>query len=80
MFTKYVQFIETAQMVEKYSHCLGISYYICQIFGGLGSNEFQNKMTVWHPWQLKKIKILGAVLELPAKQHCRFSPFDPFSW
>ena len=27
-----------------------------------------------HPWQLeKKIKILGAVLELPAKQHCHFS-------
>ena len=22
---------------------------------------------VWHPWQLKKIKILGSVLELPAK-------------
>jgi hypothetical protein len=29
-----------------------------------------------HPWQLKKkIKILGAVLELPAKQHCQSSPF-----
>ena len=27
-----------------------------------------------HPWQLKKIKILGAFLELPAKQHCRFGP------
>ena len=26
-------------------------------------------------WQLKKIKILGAVLELPAKQHCQFSLF-----
>ena len=25
-----------------------------------------------HPWQLKKIEILGAVLELPAKQHCQF--------
>ena len=24
-------------------------------------------MKVWHPWQLKKIKILGAVLDLPAK-------------
>ena len=23
------------------------------------------------------IKILGAVLELPAKQHCQFSPFGP---
>ena len=27
------------------------------------------------PWQLKKIKILGAVLELPAKQHCQFVRF-----
>ena len=32
------------------------------------------------PWQLKKINIVGAVLELPAKQHCQFSPFGPFSW
>ena len=34
-------------------------------------------MKVWHQWQLKKIKILGAVLELPAKQHCQFRPFGP---
>ena len=27
---------------------------------------------------IEKIKILGAVLELPAKQHCQFSPFGPF--
>ena len=33
-----------------------------------------------HTWPLKKIKILGAILELPAKQHCQFSPFGPFSW
>ena len=26
---------------------------------------------------IEKIKILGAVLELPAKQHCQFSPFWP---
>ena len=26
---------------------------------------------------IEKIKILGAVLELPAKQHCQFSPFGP---
>jgi len=24
---------------------------------------------------IEKIKILGAVLELPAKPHCQFSPF-----
>ena len=26
---------------------------------------------------IEKIKILGAVFELPAKQHCQFSPFGP---
>ena len=26
---------------------------------------------------VEKIKILGAVLELPAKQHCQFSPIGP---
>jgi hypothetical protein len=30
---------------------------------------------------IEKIKIVGAILELPAKkQHCQFSPFGPFSW
>jgi hypothetical protein len=24
---------------------------------------------------MEKIKILGAVLELPAKQHCQFGPY-----
>ena len=33
-------------------------------------------MNIWHTWQLKKIKILGAVLELPAKQHRQFSLFN----
>ena len=27
------------------------------------------------PRTIEKMKILGAVLELPAKQHCQFSPF-----
>ena len=26
---------------------------------------------------IEKIKILVALLELPAKQHCQFSPFGP---
>jgi len=34
-----------------------------------GSNEYSA------PIAIKKIKILGAVLELPAKQHCQSSPF-----
>jgi hypothetical protein len=28
---------------------------------------------------IEKMKILGAILELPAIQHCHFSPFGPFS-
>jgi hypothetical protein len=32
-------------------------------------------MNIRHPGQLKKIEILGAILELPAKQHCQSSPF-----
>jgi hypothetical protein len=35
------------------------------------------KMNNRHPWQLKKIKILVAALELPAKKHCRFGQFSP---
>ena len=27
---------------------------------------------------IEKIKILGAILELPPKQHCQFNPFCPF--
>jgi hypothetical protein len=29
------------------------------------------------PMAIEKNNILGAVLELPAKQHCQFSPFGP---
>ena len=43
-----------------------------------GSQLFSHKMNNWHPLQLKKIKILGAVLELPAKQHCQFGQFGQF--
>jgi hypothetical protein len=32
------------------------------------------------PMAVEKIKILGAILELPAKQHCQFSPFCRISW
>ena len=36
------------------------------------------------PIAIEKIKILGAVLELPAKQHCQSSPFtakmDQMGW
>ena len=32
------------------------------------------------PRTIEKMKILAAVLELPTKQHCQFSPFGPLSW
>ena len=35
-----------------------------------GTQWISHKMYNRHPLQLKKISILGAILELPAKQHC----------
>ena len=48
-----------------------------QHFRALRQQWISAKMEVWHPQQLKKIKIPEAVLELPAKQHCQISPFGP---
>ena len=51
------------------SHCPRMNYYV-QKFGGHWSQQNSAKMNSnWHPWQLKKIKILGGVLELLANQH-----------
>ena len=52
-----------------HSHCLGIND-VQKIGSQWNSAQMNNR----HPWQLKK-KIMGAVLELPAKQHCQSSPF-----
>ena len=60
------------------AHCLRINYYVQKI-GGRRSQWNSDQMNNRHPWQLKKSKSWGAVLELPAKQHCQFSPFGPFS-
>ena len=38
------------------------------------SKEFSSN-EISAPIAIEKIKILGAVFELPAKQHCQFSPF-----
>ena len=56
---------------------LGNSYYF-NFLRYLGSNGFQIKW-VWHPLQLKIQNHGGRFLELPAKQHCQFSPFGTFS-
>ena len=42
----------------------------------MGLNDFHIKWIISTHW-IKKMKILGAVLELPAKQHCRFGQFGP---
>ena len=44
-------------------HHLGISYYV-NFLGHLGKNGFQRRFGIHGNW---KIKILGAILELPAK-------------
>ena len=44
--------------------------------GGYRQQWISHKMNIWHPEQLKKKnKILGTILELPAKQQCHFGPF-----
>ena len=43
--------------------------------GGLGLNGIKLKWIIGTHGNWKKIKILGAVLELPARQHCQSSPF-----
>ena len=54
------------------TYCLGMNYYV-NFWGGIGSNGFHiNEFSA-----IEKIEILGAVLELPAKQHCQFGPFGP---
>ena len=40
--------------------------------------EYLVCITLVTPIAIEKIKILGTVLELPAKQHCQFSPFGSF--
>jgi hypothetical protein len=42
---------------------------------GMGLNGFHLKDKCLAPLTIEKMKILGAVLELPAKQHCQSSPF-----
>ena len=50
------------------THCLGMNYYV-NFLGGIGTNEYSAPRTI------EKNEILGAVLELPAKQHSQFGPF-----
>ena len=61
-------------MSDYTSHHLEMNYYV-NFLGRLGSNRFQLKNEGLAPLAIEKIKILGAVLELPAKQHCQPSPF-----
>ena len=42
---------------------------LCPKIGGLRSQWNSAQMNNWHPWQLKKIKILRAGLMLPGRQY-----------
>ena len=50
-----------------------MNYYV-KFLGRLGINGFKLNECL-APIAIEKIKILEAVLELPAKQHCQFSLF-----
>ena len=52
---------------KQQPHFLGMSYYV-KFLGGLGSNGFYIKWRFGTHGSWKKIKILGAFVELPAKQ------------
>ena len=62
-----------SEWLTQLARHLEISYYV-NFLGRLDSNIFQLKYTM----AIEKIKILGAILELLAKQHRQFSPFGPF--
>ena len=53
------------------SHCLGMSYYV-NFLEGLGSNEFHIR------WRFGTHGRNPTSYQLPAKQHCQFSPFAQF--
>ena len=57
------------------SAILAHSDILCLKNAGAQISMFSHQMNVWQPWQLKKIKILGAVLDLPARRQCQSSPF-----
>ena len=46
--------------------------YPKNVGASVAMNFTQDKYSA--PMAIEKIKVLGAVLELPAKQHCRFGP------
>ena len=49
--------------------------YPKNVVASVAMNFSQDKYSA--PMGIEKIKILGAILELPAKQHCQFSQFGP---
>ena len=55
------------------THCVEMKYNV-NFLGGIGSNGFHIKWMLGTQ-TIEKIKILGAILELPAKQGCQFGPF-----
>ena len=60
--------------LKSWAHWLRKNHYVQKIWGHK-SRWNSAQMNNWHTWQLKKVKVLEAILELPAKQHCQFCPF-----
>ena len=74
LFYEYI--IKAARMNEEHMNLHGSYRWIvklekcsAQISMFFNPNEYSAPMTI------KKNKILGTALELPARQHCQFSPF-----
>ena len=73
---KYALMSQSFLVVHQYTPLR--NELLCKPFRALRWEWISSKMKVWHSWQLKNIKTLGAFMELPAKQHCQFSLFGPF--
>ena len=68
------EFIQLSQLTLPRKNALGPINSGAYVSMKISSNEESAPMVI------EQIKILRAVLELPAKQHCQFSPFGSFSW
>ena len=62
--SSYVQIHLLCELII--SNCLGINYYVNLDF---------TKTEYSAPRTIENIKIVEAILEQPAKQHCQFGPF-----
>ena len=69
--------------LSEYTYCTYITLSRKNLLWEKSKEEVGNKFDLrWifgtNVWQLKKFKILGAILEVPAKQPCKSSQFSSF--